>query len=64
MEDSPVMYWAIFIGTALLAFEALKTWGLAAHARYHLWWLGRCLMTALARRVGNARRLRLPLLGL
>jgi hypothetical protein len=30
---SPVTYWAIFsgsaIGTALLAFELLKTWGLA-----------------------------------
>jgi hypothetical protein len=33
MSNSPVMYWAIFassaIGTALLAFELLKTWGLA-----------------------------------
>jgi hypothetical protein len=33
MNNSPVMYWAVFassaIGTALLAFELLKTWGLA-----------------------------------
>ena len=32
-EYSPAMYWAIFsssaIGTAFLAFELLKTWGLA-----------------------------------
>jgi hypothetical protein len=33
MSNSPGMYWAIFassaIGTAFLAFELLKTWGLA-----------------------------------
>jgi hypothetical protein len=33
MTNASVSYWAIFVGsafaTALLAFEALKTWGLA-----------------------------------